>query len=525
MPVPHSSLTKLCESCGYRLESALSHCPVDGSPLAERPAASFLGTYRLVERLGTGGMGVVYRAVHEKLGRTVAIKVLHRSSLADRTNVARFFQEARMVNTIRHPNVVDIYDFVTADKDIYTVMEFLVGQDLHQAIYEDGGRPLPLIRAVNILEQVAGALAAAHDRNIIHRDLKPANVFLSRRGALQDFTKVLDFGLAKLQRSEGRMTQEGQVLGTPEYMAPEQARGQPLDTRADIYALGCLAYHTLTGCQLFGGGSYAEAMVRHVKETPPPLCALNPDLPPAVQRVVLRALSKDPGERQPSAQVFAMELAAATARPFDLSGAFSADISSARPAEKTTPESAPAPRSGLRWFSHRWRHTVTFAGVAALGAIAVVALRLSATAPNGAAATAASSSSIATHATLSTGPAVERLAAVRLQSHPAGAVILDEHGRRIGTTPHDLVVGIGQERKVKFVVSGHWPVERTFRAHADTTVVVVLTPHRTRTAPETASGRRHRLANPLPVSGPPDKSEVGRQTYDQRANTLNPFAQ
>jgi eukaryotic-like serine/threonine-protein kinase len=261
-------------------------------------------------------MGVVYRAIHRKLGRTVAIKVLNRSLLADRTNVARFFQEARSVNTIRHPNVVDIYDFVTAGKDIYTVMELLVGRDLHHALHADEGGAFRTDRAVSILVQICAGLQAAHDRNIIHRDLKPANVFLTRRED-GEFVKLLDFGLAKLEHAEGRMTRDGVVLGTPEYMAPEQARDAALDCRADIYGVGCLAFHMLTGCQLFAGGSYAEVMVRHVKQPPPPPRALSPTLPEPLERVLLRTLAKDPDGRPSSARALAEELSAAIDRPLE----------------------------------------------------------------------------------------------------------------------------------------------------------------------------------------------------------------
>jgi serine/threonine protein kinase len=318
VPQPNANLTKLCTTCGYRLEASLQRCPTDGARLGRaRPEVAVLGAYRLVERLGTGGMGVVYRAVHERLGRTVAIKVLNRSLAADRTNVARFFQEARSVNTIRHPNVVDIYDFVTAGKDIYTVMEFLVGRDLHYALYSEGGRPFTPERAVTLLVQVCAGLQAAHDRNIIHRDLKPANVFLCKRDDGTEFVKLLDFGLAKLERTEGRMTRDGVVLGTPEYMAPEQARGAALDSRADLYGVGCLAYHMVTGCQLFAGGSYAEVMVRHVKEPPPPPRTLNATLPEALERAILHCLAKKPEDRPPTATAVAEELCTAIGRPLD----------------------------------------------------------------------------------------------------------------------------------------------------------------------------------------------------------------
>jgi len=515
LPHPNATLTKLCGTCGYRYEATVQKCPADGSRLGRaKPDVAVLGAYRLVERLGTGGMGAVYRAIHEKLGRTVAIKVLNRSLLADRTNIARFFQEARSVNTIRHPNVVDIYDFVTAGRDIYTVMEFLVGQDLHHALYAEGGRPFASERAVLILEQICCALQAAHDRNIIHRDLKPANVFLTRRED-DEFVKLLDFGLAKLDRTEGRMTREGVVLGTPEYMAPEQARGAVMDGRADLYGVGCLAYHMLTGCQLFAGGSYADVMVRHVKEAPPPPRTLNPHLTEELERAVMRCLAKEPADRPASALSLAEELCAAVGRT--LSPATHASTSRARAVvgDSATPSAGFSAVISRTLRLERPGRKKLLAGAAAAAAVVLaVALwaRPRAEAVKGAARPVA-------------GPALQRLVQVRLQSMPSGAVV-SENGVRLGVTPYDLSATPGSEHVVEFTLPGHQKARQSFRADADTTLAAVLEPAEPepepRAAPapypERARRRAARRVTPGAAPGGPDRD------LDSRARTINPFA-
>jgi serine/threonine-protein kinase len=512
VPHPNAALTKLCGTCGYRYEATVQRCPADSARLGrERPDVAVLGAYRLVERLGTGGMGAVYRAIHEKLGRTVAIKVLNRSLLSDRTNIARFFQEARSVNTIRHPNVVDIYDFVTAGRDIYTVMEFLVGQDLHHALYSEGGRPFAADRAVSILEQICCALQAAHDRNIIHRDLKPANVFLTRRDS-GEFVKLLDFGLAKLERTEGRMTREGVVLGTPEYMAPEQARGAVMDGRADLYGVGCLAYHMLTGCQLFAGGSYADVMVRHVKEAPPPPRTLNPNLSDELERAILRCLAKDPASRPSSALVVAEELCTAVGRT--LSPATSASASRAR---LTVGEAAPS--AGVSAVISRTlkmdlgeRRKVVVGVAAGLALAAVVALLVRPRAPDAVGATAKPAP----------GPAMQRLVQVRLQSMPSGATV-SENGVRLGITPYDLSAAPGSDHIVEFTLPGHQRTQQSFRADTDTTLAAVLEPSEPPKPivppfPERSHRRAARRVTLGATPGGPDRD------LDSRARTINPFA-
>jgi len=271
-----------------------------------------LGSYRLVARLGEGGMGTVYRAIHTGMDRAVAIKLLHPELCGDRGVINRFFHEARAANTVHHPHVVEVYDFVDSGPDVYFVMELLQGEDLHDAIYRVPG-PMPFVRAAGILEQIAAALDATHAHNIVHRDLKPENVFLLDG----DFVKIFDFGIAKLSRLDGKATVQGTMLGTPEYMAPEQVRGDAVDARADVYALGCIAYELLTRRQAFGGGTQAQILVRQISGAPTPPRAFDPALPQAVEDVVMWALAKEPDARPPTARAFAERLVRAIGRPLD----------------------------------------------------------------------------------------------------------------------------------------------------------------------------------------------------------------
>src|SRR5581483_2487646 len=192
-------LTRRCAGCGRRYEAQVAICGADGRALpAPDPKVADVGSYRLVQRLGDGGMGAVYRGVHLKLGRMVAIKMLQRELTADRGIINRFFHEAKAANTIRHPHVIEVYDFIEDRDNVYFVMELLVGRDVHDAVHGPGGGPMAPARAASILEQIASALDAAHAREIIHRDLKPENVFLDTKHGARDFVKVIDFGIAKL---------------------------------------------------------------------------------------------------------------------------------------------------------------------------------------------------------------------------------------------------------------------------------------------------------------------------------------
>lgn len=267
-----------------------------------------LGRYRLIEQIGEGGMGTIYRAEHLAIGRTVAIKVMHPDAAANRGLVSRFFYEARAANAVRQENVIEIYDFVDEPGRVYFVMELLDGKDLHDTVHAPGGHLMEPKRAAAILRQVGLALHAAHQHDIVHRDVKPENIFLTQRDHRPDFVKLVDFGVAKLERDDGCATSSGALLGTPEYMSPEQARGLPVDGRADIYALGCVAYEMLTRRQVFGGGTQAEVLVRQIRTTPSSPDVFVKEIPPTLAAVVMRALAKDPRERQQTALQFVQEL-------------------------------------------------------------------------------------------------------------------------------------------------------------------------------------------------------------------------
>lgn len=263
---------------------------------------------RILELIGSGGMGQVYRAEHAELERRIALKVLRPEMSADEERMRRFRREALAASRLEHPSSVRIFDYGEdgPDKLLYIAMELVDGVGLDRLLVDHG--PLPPDRAVRILAQVLGALAEAHDAGIIHRDLKPANVLIASRkdddGNPQDLAKVCDFGLAKLvdeERPDGA-TRVGTYLGTPAFMSPEQARGQALDPRSDIYSAGVMLYQLLTGHVPFTGESPLDLMVKHITEPPPRLKSSAPHLSPILDDIVEWALAKDPAKRCPSAR-------------------------------------------------------------------------------------------------------------------------------------------------------------------------------------------------------------------------------
>ncbi|MBI4508979.1 MAG: serine/threonine protein kinase [Deltaproteobacteria bacterium] len=263
-----------------------------------------IGNYRVVSKLGEGGMGAVYLAEHPLIGKKVALKVLHEEYAANQDVVTRFFTEAKAVNDIGHPNIVDIVDYGMVQGGpgtpgfVYFIMEHLSGQSLSSLIANES--PIPIDRAMHVATQIADALAASHAKGVIHRDLKPDNVYLIPRGRDKDFVKVLDFGIAKLTGDGGgsRKTRTGIVMGTPYYMSPEQCEGRGnIDNRADIYALGILAYEMLTGRVPFVGEGYGEILVQHLTKAAPPLSSINPNIPPHLEAVVMKALAKKREDR------------------------------------------------------------------------------------------------------------------------------------------------------------------------------------------------------------------------------------
>ena len=299
------------------------------------------GEFRILEKIGTGGMGSVYRAAQPAMARTVAIKILHPQLALRKDLISRFRREARAMSQLSHPNTVKVFMYgqLEGDNSLYIVMEHLEGQNLSRLVKREG--PLAVPRAVGILIQVCGALQEAHEKGIVHRDLKPENIFLCRHGGLADFPKVLDFGLAKIAETEMRpgsiqLTQEGMVFGTPEFMSPEQAQGKILDARSDIYSLAVILYEALTTKLPFRAQTPMDYLQKHVLEPPIPLDArvANLTFPPGLDAVIQRALAKRKEDRYTSAQQFAQAL-----RPY-------IEIYSQRPPTQPPPPRAPSVQPG-----------------------------------------------------------------------------------------------------------------------------------------------------------------------------------
>jgi serine/threonine-protein kinase len=262
-----------------------------------------IGNYVVKDKIGEGGMGVVYVAEHPRIGRKVAIKVLLPEYSRNAEVVSRFFTEARASSAIKNEHIIDIIDFgELPDGSSYIIMEWLEGTPLTQLLEREG--KLALNRALHIARGIGRALAAAHNRGIVHRDLKPDNVFLVQRGDDPEFVKVLDFGIAKLLGSDGvdeqkgvSKTRTGAIIGTPMYMSPEQCRGVAVDERADVYALGVIVYQMLCGRVPFQSEGLGELLLKHMTETPPAPRALDPTISESVERAVMHALEKDPDQR------------------------------------------------------------------------------------------------------------------------------------------------------------------------------------------------------------------------------------
>jgi len=290
---------KRCPKCGVEYPETTTLCPADGTAL-EKDGDSLIGTtlagkYRIDARLSEGGMGTVYRGTHVLMDKTVAIKVLRGSLAADEKIVARFSREARAASRISHPNALSVTDFGEDESGhVFLVMEFLSGKTLKQVIREEGGLPLP--RVVDITRQISDALNAAHSQGVVHRDLKSDNIMLLDT-LIGDHAKVLDFGIAKINEPEGAvdtgLTAPNLVIGTPQYMSPEQcSQESEIDSRSDIYSLGVILYEMLIGHVPFSGDSPTMVMMKHLQEPVPSVLEERTDVPPAVARVVARAMAK-----------------------------------------------------------------------------------------------------------------------------------------------------------------------------------------------------------------------------------------
>jgi serine/threonine-protein kinase len=313
------SEVKLCPTCGTEYPLSERFCPRDGTALrSSNPQGDLVGSvvhekFHVIKKLGEGGMGAVYLAEHVKMGRKVALKVMNPGMHQDPDAIARFNREAKNASQLNHPNVCGIYDFgETPDGLIYLAMEFIEGSSLTSVIEKSGS--LTPARAANIIHQAADALQVAHDYGIVHRDLKPDNIMIARARDGSDVVKVVDFGIAKASSSDAqKVTKTGLVVGTPEYMSPEQLAGDKLDGRSDIYSLGLVAFNCLTGKLPFPSNSAQEAMIMRLTDQPKTLAEMKPDVawPEQLQAVMDRALARDVADRYQSAAEFGRDMARA----------------------------------------------------------------------------------------------------------------------------------------------------------------------------------------------------------------------
>lgn len=300
-------IPKICPDCHRVYAGELTNCPEDGSAYLELQGyppigAIFAERYEIQALLGFGGMSIVYKARHMHMDRIVAIKVLHPDLMNDPLALERFQQESKAAASLTHPNIVTVYDFgISAAGQAFFVMDCLDGPTLEDLLEKNG--TLPVVRAVDIFKQICDGLDCAHQKGIIHRDLKPPNIALIAQEDGSDLVKILDFGVAKFMNKADqkalRLTQTGEVFGSPLYMSPEQCLGKDLDGRSDLYALGCLMYETLTGTPAIIADSFLEALNKHVGERPKSFKEAAPALkiPVELEDIVFRCLSKDPDQR------------------------------------------------------------------------------------------------------------------------------------------------------------------------------------------------------------------------------------
>jgi serine/threonine-protein kinase len=440
---------KTCPTCGREFPDNVKFCPNDGQTLrAKSPTADLVGQvvadrYHILKKLGEGGMGAVYLGEHVKMGRKSAIKVMAAAMSQDPDAVSRFNREAANASRISHPNVCQVYDFgETPEGLIYLAMEFIEGHSLKDLVEREGA--LPAARACSIIRQAADALQAAHDLGIVHRDIKPDNIMVVQARDGSDVVKVVDFGIARAVGGDEpgqKVTKTGLVVGTPEYMSPEQLSGDKLDGRTDIYSLALVLYRLLTGTLPFEADSAQEVMIKRLTDEPLPLEQARPDVefPAKLQLVLNSALARMPEERYQSAADFgrdALDAVAGMPLPQTRVGAAPAQAATElldsgtvaeltvkqrqaakrKPAAAAPAEPAAAPRKGSVL-----PYVFGAVGVVGVGAaVAVVMMMNSGTPPPRGADTTATAQQAATEQTGPTGTQLARNPPLRSSKRPDG---------------------------------------------------------------------------------------------------------
>jgi serine/threonine-protein kinase len=464
-----------------------------------------VGNYQIKEKIGEGGMGSVFLAVHSLIGKKVAVKVLLDELAAKPDVVARFIDEAKAVSAIGHQNIVDFVDFgevvgESGSKTVYFIMEFLVGDPLSKRIQE---APPSLQDSMKIMKQCCSALSASHGQGIVHRDLKPENLFLCIRGSDRSFVKILDFGIAKLTgsaTSSSQKTRTGTVIGTPAYMSPEQCEGKGnIDHRSDIYSLGIVMYQLLAGQVPFPGEGFGEILVAHLTREPPPMTSINPSVSPELESIVMHAIEKDKNRRFQSMEEFeaALENPAQHFTTYQPLPGYSAPLGgpSSMMRAPTGSLSAAMPVSGATGTGVRVPTTLSGAAVsidgspdgvprsnktplyAAVGVLAAVGLSVAGYAVFGG----SKKAPVAAVAPMPSSPVAAAVSApsknkVKLTTNPEGALLTVEGTKTHFTAPHEFELSKDDAPiEVSITLDGYAPAKRTLTGERDHEVAVSLT--------------------------------------------------
>lgn len=522
--------------------------PASPAPSAVKPTdplvgQTLAGRFRVLELIDRGGMGKIFRAEQQPLGRVVALKTL---DVVDNTGEfkERFFLEAASCAKLSHPNTVRVYDYGESGGSYFLVMEFLSGRTLHQAIKEDA--PLEPLRAIAIARQICGALDEAHRSGIVHRDLKPQNIFLTEHGEERDFVKVVDFGLVKEMTSDSEVSKAGNVLGSPMYMAPEQVEGTRIDQRTDVYALGLILYTMLAGQTPYKRGDSLSVMMQQVHKDPLPFAELDPrlDVARTLEQVVRTAIKKDPTERFATMRDLSQALKVAAAQ---IRGEFPPtplEITKGRvraPAglEPTEEVSRSGRRNLLEEEPSQNSLVASMARPAAIGMVSVGAVGLLGVGLFAALSVIAAAvvfwppskfepvvvPSVVAAPTPTTAPPTAPaivapvVAQVQLDSAPSGAEVTED-GAVIGHTPLALDVTAGAPRTFELSSPGRTP--KTVRLDGSAPTLVVELPKVARAPSVTAAAAAAVVLPPEPVVTEPPPPKPAFETRHV-SDVKNPF--
>jgi eukaryotic-like serine/threonine-protein kinase len=494
------------------------------------PRDPFLGAtvdnrYKIEATLGEGGMGVVYRGSHTIIGKKVALKVLRADLARDQEVTERFLNEAKSASAIGNPHIIDISDFGRLpDGSTYFVMEYLDGTPLSELLRDQ--QPVPVPRILHVASQLAEGLLAAHSSGIVHRDLKPDNIFLISRGAQKDFVKILDFGIAKVSSSEGKLTRAGTVFGTPHYMSPEQAAGLPVDHRGDIYSFGVILYELASGKVPFDADNFMGILTQHMYKAPVPIRALVPvpqDIPPGLEAIILKCLSKRPEQRYGTMEGVLADLGKlgdglipdAVPDMMGRSGGFNVPADYFK--KGAMPAPVPATPVELGGGRNRWPLYAGIAGVAAAVGIVVAIFASSSPSPASPPVQAASGSAITAEPQPSAAAAGEAASKqskqVVVAADPSDAEVF-AGDRSLGTSPLAVDVKEGESLELTIKRDGYLPQ----------TVTVDATVGKRWVKLERARPSAGRVPGPLPAK-PDSKAKAKPKKSIGGGEIVNPWGE